>query len=114
MNERRMQQGVGAVVLATMTIGFLLAAVSTQLPSFLRPGYYVGIKVDKAPGIDKDTPVRKNGVLIGRVSSIDEQEDGMLVQVRVDKNRPLYAEYVPHIRTNVIGDAVIDFEFDFT
>jgi ABC-type transporter Mla subunit MlaD len=57
--------------------------------------------------------VRKNGILIGRVKSIEEQEDGMLVRVRIEKNRPLYAAYEPHIRTTVIGDATIDFEFDF-
>ena len=73
----------------------------------------VGIKVDKAPGVDQNTPVRKNGILIGRVKSIEEQADGMLLKAEINSNRPLYAEYEPHIRTTVIGDATIDFEFDF-
>jgi phospholipid/cholesterol/gamma-HCH transport system substrate-binding protein len=117
MNERQMQFRVGVVVFATMIIGGLLATLSGPLTTSWLPwgrrSYTVGIKVDKAPGVDQNTPVRKNGILIGRVKSIEEQPDGMLLKAEINSNRPLYAEYEPHIRTTVIGDATIDFEFDF-
>ena len=117
MNERQMQFRVGVVVFATMIIGGLLATLSGPLTTSWLPwgrrSYTVGIKVDKAPGVDQNTPVRKNGILIGRVKSIEEQADGMLLMAEINSNRPLYAEYEPHIRTTVIGDATIDFEFDF-
>src|SRR5256885_6383262 len=117
MNERQMQFRVGVVVFATMIIGGLLATLSGPLTTSWLPwgrrSYIVGIKVDKAPGVDQNTPVRKNGILIGRVKSIEEQSDGMLLKAEINSNRPLYAEYEPHIRTTVIGDATIDFEFDF-
>jgi phospholipid/cholesterol/gamma-HCH transport system substrate-binding protein len=117
MNERQMQFRVGVVVFATMIIGGLLATLSGPLTTSWLPwgrrSYTVGIKVDKAPGVDQNTPVRKNGILIGRVKSIEEQADGMLLKAEINSNRPLYAEYEPHIRTTVIGDATIDFEFDF-
>src|SRR4051812_10437677 len=117
MNERQMQFRVGVVVFFTIIVGGLLATMSGPLTSNLLPWarhkYTVGIKVDKAPGVDQNTPVRKNGILIGRVKSIEEQADGMLLTAEINSNRPLYAEYEPHIRTTVIGDAAIDFEFDF-
>src|SRR4051794_9294558 len=117
MNERQMQFRVGVVVFATMIIGGLLATLSGPLTTSWLPwgrrSYIVGIKVDKAPGVDQNTPVRKNGILIGRVREIEEQPDGMLLKAEINSNRPLYAEYEPHIRTTVIGDATIDFEFDF-
>src|SRR6185369_6584649 len=117
MNERQMQFRVGVVVLATIIIGGLLATLSGPLTTSWLPwgrrSYIVGIKVDQAPGVDQNTPVRKNGILIGRVKSIEEQPDGMLLKAEINANRPLYAEYEPHIRTTVIGDASIDFEFDF-
>jgi phospholipid/cholesterol/gamma-HCH transport system substrate-binding protein len=117
MNERQMQFRVGVVVFATMIIGGLLATLSGPVTTSWLPWgrrtYTVGIKVDKAPGVDQNTPVRKNGILIGRVKSIEEQSDGMLLKAEINSNRPLYAEYEPHIRTTVIGDAAIDFEFDF-
>jgi phospholipid/cholesterol/gamma-HCH transport system substrate-binding protein len=117
MNERQMQFRVGVVVFATMIIGGLLATLSGPLTTSWLPwgrhSYIVGIKVDKAPGVDQNTPVRKNGILIGRVKAIEEQADGMLLKAEINSNRPLYGEYEPHIRTTVIGDATIDFEFDF-
>src|SRR3954465_8548478 len=117
MNERQMQFRVGVVVFATMIIGGLLATLSGPLTTSWLPwgrrSYIVGIKVDKAPGVDPATPVRKNGILIGRVKSIEEQVDGMLLKAEINANRPLYAEYERHIRTSLIGDATIDFEFDF-
>ncbi len=71
MNERQMQFRVGVVVFATMIIGGLLATLSGPLTTSWLPwgrrSYVVGIKVDKAPGVDQNTPVRKNGILIGRV-----------------------------------------------
>src|SRR5947207_4257207 len=117
MNERQMQFRVGVVVFATMIIGGVLATLNGPLLTgwlpWGRSTYEVGIKVDKAPGVDQNTPVRKNGILIGRVKSIEEQLDGILIRTEINSNRPLYAEYQPHIRSTVIGDATIDFEFDF-
>ncbi len=112
-----MQFRVGVVVFATMIIGGLLATLNGSTTGSWFPwgrrSFVVGIKVDKAPGVDQNTPVRKNGILIGRVKAIEEQTDGMLILAEINSNRPLFAEYVPHIRTTVIGDATIDFEFDF-
>ncbi|HEX5472398.1 MAG TPA: MlaD family protein [Lacipirellulaceae bacterium] len=117
MNERQMQFRVGVIVFATLIIGVLLATLNAPLPSGWLPWgrrtYEVGIKVDSAPGVDQNTPVRKNGILIGRIKSIEEQPDGILLRADINSNRPLYPEYQPHIRTTVIGDATIDFEFDF-
>ena len=117
MNERQMQFRVGAIVFATMIIGGLLVSLNGPLwPGWLpwgRTTYQVGIKTDRAPGVAKSTPVRKNGILIGRVKSIDEQSDGILVWVEVNSKSPLYKEYEPHIRTNALTDATVEFEFDF-
>src|SRR2546421_10221987 len=107
MNERRMQRNVGVVVLATMIIGFVLvglnAPVSTSWLPFGNRNYLVGIKVDKAPGVDLNTPVHKNGIYIGKIKAIEEQADGMLLKAEINSKRPLYKEYEPHIRTTVIG-----------
>jgi phospholipid/cholesterol/gamma-HCH transport system substrate-binding protein len=117
MNERQMQFRVGVIVFATMIIGGLLVALSG--PSWVgwlpwgRNSYLVGIKVDRAPGVAKSTPVRKNGILIGRVKSIDEQSDGIVVWAEVNGKSPLYKEYEPHVRTNVLTDATVEFDFDY-
>src|SRR6185503_11321527 len=113
MNERQMQFRVGVVVFATMIIGGLLASLNGPLPTgwlpWGRAKYQVGIAVAQAPGVDTNTPVRKNGILIGRVKSIEDKDAGVLLKAEIDGNRPLFADYEPHIRTTVLGDATIDF-----
>ena len=79
MNQRYMQFAVGLVVFATMIIGALLATVNSPIPMGLVPWgrgtYRVTIELLEAPGVGPDTPVRKSGLLIGRVESIEDRID---------------------------------------
>ena len=113
MNERQMQFRVGLVVFATMIVGFVLAGLNGPMSFGWLPWghskYQIGIEVSEAPGVDTNTPVRKNGILIGRVKSIEDKGAGVLLNAEIDGNRPLYADFEPHIRTTVLGDATIDF-----
>lgn len=108
-----MQFRVGAIVFFTMIVGTVLATLNGPLAIGWLPWghakYQVGIEVREAPGVDTHTPVRKNGILIGRVKSIEDQDAGVILRAEIYGNRPLYAEYEPHIRTTVLGDATIDF-----
>ena len=113
MNERQMQFRVGVVVFATMIIGGLLASLNGPLPTGWLPWghtrYQIGIAVPEAPGVDTNTPVRKNGILIGRVKAIEDKQGGVLLRAEIDGNRPLFTDFEPHVRTTVLGDATIDF-----
>ena len=112
MNERQMQFRVGVVVFATMIIGGLLASLNGAISHRLVAlGLEVLYRYRRAggPGVDTNTPVRKNGILIGRVKSIEDKDGGVLLKAEIDGNRPLYADFEPHIRTTVLGDATIDF-----
>jgi phospholipid/cholesterol/gamma-HCH transport system substrate-binding protein len=113
MNERQMQFRVGVVVFATMIIGGLLATLNEPLLTGWLPWgrftYSVGIALREAPGVAPNTPVRKNGILIGRVESIEDKGDGVLLKATIDGDRPLYEQYEPEVRTSVLGDATIDF-----
>jgi phospholipid/cholesterol/gamma-HCH transport system substrate-binding protein len=113
MNERRMQFRVGVVVFATVIVGGLLATLYDPLPTgwlpWGRSTYRIGIELPQAPGIGPNSPVRKNGILIGRVDSIEDKGDGVVVHTDVEADRPILSNQVPHIRTSVLGDATIDF-----
>jgi ABC-type transporter Mla subunit MlaD len=113
MNERQMQFRVGVVVFATMIIGGLLATLNAPLPTgwlpWGRTSYRVGIRLNEAPGVAPNTPVRRNGILIGRVSRIEDLQDAIVVWANIDGDRPLYPQYEPQVRTTVLGDASIDF-----
>jgi phospholipid/cholesterol/gamma-HCH transport system substrate-binding protein len=113
MNERRMQFRVGVIVFATVIVGGILATIYDPLPTGWLPWgqstYRIGIELPQAPGIGPNSPVRKNGILIGRVNSIEDKGDGVVLETDVETDRPLLTNQVPHIRTSVLGDATIDF-----
>jgi phospholipid/cholesterol/gamma-HCH transport system substrate-binding protein len=113
MNERQMQFRVGVVMLATMIIGTILATLNGPVPRDLLPwgvrSYRIAIELPQAPGVGLNTPVRKNGLLIGRVSDIEDLDNGVIVKVDIDGDRRLLTSHVPHVRTSVLGDATIDF-----
>lgn len=113
MNERQMQFRVGIVVFATMIITGLLATLNSPLPSGWLPWgrgtYQIAIELQEAPGVGPDTPVRKSGLLIGRVATIEDRIDRIVVHANIEKDRPLFPQYVCQVRTSVLGDATIDF-----
>lgn len=115
MDDRRIQFRVGAVVLATLIIGALLVALNGPAPQSWFPWaqgkYEVHIDLNQAPGIAPNTPVRKNGILIGRVSAVKDMDDRVIVTVRIDDDIRLFGDpiYLCQVRTSVLGDSTIDF-----
>jgi phospholipid/cholesterol/gamma-HCH transport system substrate-binding protein len=113
MNERVMQFRVGVVVLFTTIIAGVLVTLYGPLTSDWVPGldrfYQVKIELDQAPGIGPGTPVLKNGLLIGRVASVEDKQDHILVIANIDKGRQLFPNYDCVVRTTVLGDASIEF-----
>ena len=69
MDERVLQFRVGVVVVAAASITVILVMLFGALPN-LRPHYTLHIRFAEAPGVTVDTPVRKSGVQIGRVSKV--------------------------------------------
>lgn len=113
MEDRRIQFRVGAVVLATVVIGGLLVALNGPgLNSWIpwaQGKYEIAIDLQQAPGIAPNTPVRKNGILIGRVASVKDMGNRVVVMARIDDQHKLYPNYACQVRTSVLGDSTIDF-----
>ncbi len=72
--------------------------------------YTLFIKTRTAPNVMRNTPVRKNGILIGRVSAVENQDDGVLLTLRINSDEPIYQNEICTIGTaSFLGDAVLDF-----
>ncbi|QDU54721.1 MlaD family protein [Aeoliella mucimassa] len=115
MDERRMQRLVGMVVLFTITfLGVLLVANNPASSPFHTGGYDITVQADRAEGVAVNTPVRKDGVLIGRVKDVSWSQQGVLLEVRIDREDVKIYEYdEPQIQpSSIIGDAVISFVRD--
>lgn len=107
MEERIIQFRVGVVVIAAALITGILIFLFGE---GIHGQYTLYTKYKSAPGVTVDTPVRKNGVLIGRVAAVDLVQDGVMLTLKIDSNRKVTKGEVPRIGTaSLLGDAVINF-----
>ena len=110
MDERVVQFRVGVVVLATAIITAILVLLFGEAPTLVRGQYTIKIKLPRAPGIAVDTPVRKSGILIGRVHEVGFTEDGQVqVTARINDDIQLRRSERCRVKGSLLGDAVLEF-----
>ena len=112
MDENKLRFGVGVLVLSAIGIGVVLTFLFGAFPSVLQSEYTLNVVFPSAEGIGVSTPVVRDGVRIGRVSTIElRDEGGVLVTLSMDASRPMTHRYVPQIGTGnfVTGDAQLEF-----
>jgi phospholipid/cholesterol/gamma-HCH transport system substrate-binding protein len=106
MEERLLQFRVGVVViLAALIIGILIFLFGEGWT----PQYAVLLRPKSAPGVTRNTPVRKNGILIGRVAKVETTDRGVLIRMNVRRDEKLFQDEIAQIgMESFLGDAVID------
>ena len=110
MEDRTKQFRVGVVVFATMIITMLLILMNSDFSwSPFRSQYQLKLLVDQAPGVVPGTPVRRRGVLIGRVAEVQDTDEGALITMNIDEGKQIKTNETARIQTSLIGDAVIEF-----
>ena len=110
MDERALQFRVGAMVVGTLLVAVLLLIVFNYSPSLLRGRDTIYIKFAQAPGITQDTPIRKSGVLIGRVSDVTLRERDVLITAKIDRKYQIYdAEICRIANESLLGDSMLEF-----
>lgn len=113
MNERVMQFRIGMFVIVAGLVLTMLVVWFGESPMLLRDHVYVIVHYREAPGVAEGTPVRKSGIRIGEVSSINfderpNQPDGVLVTLSLDRKYRLRTGSVPRLSRSLIGDVTID------
>ena len=111
MDERVLQFRVGVLVAATIIIGIILIMIFEELPKGLGRRKTIYIHFVSAPGVEVNTPVRKSGILIGRVTKVRlEDAGGVLVTARLEADRQVFKNEMCRIATgNFLGDAMLEF-----
>jgi len=110
MEDRKKQFRVGVVVFATMMVASILIVMNSDFSgSLFQEQYQLQIMVDQAPGVAPDTPVRRRGILIGRVAKVEDTDEGALITINIDEHKHVKTNEKARILTSLIGDAVIDF-----
>ena len=119
MDENRLRFGVGVLVISAIGIGIILTFLFGAFPSVLQRDYALIVDFKSAEGISANTAVVRDGVRIGRVSSIELKNEGdnkgnkggVRVTLAMDSNKPMSYSYLPRIGTGnfVTGDAQLEF-----
>ncbi len=116
MDDRVMQWRIGMIVLFAMLAMIALTLLFAQKDSLFslsrlwKQRYRVAIKFSEAPGVSNASPVRKSGILIGRVVKVELlDEGGALVTTEIDRNRKLFNDEVCRINRTLFGDSVLEF-----
>jgi phospholipid/cholesterol/gamma-HCH transport system substrate-binding protein len=110
MDERVMQFRVGVFFLGALIAAAILLALFGKLPKYIG-SYPVQVRFENAGGITKDTPVRKSGILIGRVGDIEltDEDEKVLVKLDIQKGKTVYEDEKPYITRDLLGDTAIVF-----
>ncbi|MCE5267388.1 MAG: MlaD family protein [Planctomycetaceae bacterium] len=112
MDERVQQFRVGVMVLAVLIITAILMVMFGKLPRMMGT-YTLYARFNYAAGIADGTPVRKSGVLIGRVSNVElaDHQEQVLVTLKINKNMAVYRNEDCYITRDslVAGDAALSF-----
>ncbi len=81
MTERTMQFRVGLVVVATLGIATALVLLFARPSAVFEECFTVYVDAPQAPGVSKNSPVRKNGILVGRVADVQLTDGGARITV---------------------------------
>ena len=106
MDEAILRFRVGVfVVLALLILGVLIFLNSE---GWTRK-YTIYVKSWTAPGVTRSTPVRKNGILIGRVGSVQTQDDHVIMTLEINEGQYVYENETCSIGADsFLGDSAIE------
>ncbi len=113
MEESSYRFGVGVLVVASTIIAILLIVYFGAVPTFWVDRYTVTINFPAAPGVTVDTPVRKNGVQVGRVSNVTllPADQGVDLTLELERRHDIRQGEGVRIGTGslITGDAIVEF-----
>jgi ABC-type transporter Mla subunit MlaD len=109
MDERVAQFRVGVMVLATIIIAGILILLFNRFPALGQGSYTIHVRFPTAPGVAKDTPVRRSGILIGRVSDVEFDENyNVIATLQIDGDHTIFESDEIRITRSLLGDAELE------
>lgn len=113
MNERVMQFRIGMFVIVAGLVLTMLIVWFGETPSLFRDHVFVKVRYPDAPGVSEGIPVRKSGIRIGEVFSIelderDGEPDSVLVVLSLERKYKIRKDSVARLSRSLIGDVSVD------
>lgn len=130
MDERILQFRVGVMVAATVLVTAILVTTFGDLPDLFYGSKTYHVWVEEAPGVQSETPIRKSGVLVGRVAevqlagdypkadaeeaaaklgmSLQQFRTGVVITAAIRGDRGVFADETFVVNATLLGDVVVE------
>jgi phospholipid/cholesterol/gamma-HCH transport system substrate-binding protein len=110
MDEKIMQFRVGAMFLGALLVTAILLLMFGKLPRLIGT-YPVQVRFDYAGGVSSGTPVRKSGVLIGKVGRVQltDNDEKVLITLEIQSDKSIYRNEDCYITRDLLGDTALTF-----
>lgn len=100
--------GLFVVIASTALTCLLMVYLFGEMPNGRHKTIYV--RFDNVTGVAEESPVRKNGILVGRVRRMQPVDNGVVLTLAIDKRWKLLESEVCRIGSDsLFGDSVIEF-----
>lgn len=111
MTERQLQFRVGVFVLAALMVLVALIVRFGEMRWMWEEYYPIAVHFDEAPGVHRETTVRKNGIGIGHVRDLifDEENGGVIVLLNIRKGQTIKKDSHVSLTMSLLGDATVEF-----
>jgi phospholipid/cholesterol/gamma-HCH transport system substrate-binding protein len=112
MNEQNMRFRIGVFVLSSVILLASLIMLFGHWPTFFKRTSHYTVLFQNAPGVEEGTPVRRSGVRIGQVQSVelDDATGRVRALIEIDFPHPLYqTDEAVLVHGILSGDTSIDF-----
>jgi phospholipid/cholesterol/gamma-HCH transport system substrate-binding protein len=108
MDDRVMLFRVGVFFLATLILVAILLVLFGKMPTYVGK-YPVQVEFKNAGGVTKGTPVRKSGMLVGRVTDMQltDEDRKVLVTMEIQTGKTIYQNEVCSITRDLLGDTAV-------
>ncbi len=103
MDERVIHFRVGLTVLAAILITVILVFLFGEGPQVLRGRKTIHMLFPEASNVMVNTPVRRLGVDVGRVTEVKPLQDRVRVTAQLDENTVVYKTDVARITSSLLG-----------
>lgn len=110
MNDRKRAFQLGVLGIATFFVASILIIWNSDFSALpFGDKYQLQMLVDQAPGVAPQTPVRRRGLLIGRVAEVEATDEGALITIDINEGKVVKTNEKPRIQSSLMGDAIIEF-----
>ena len=108
MTERQLQFRVGLLTVAASAIAVYLTFQFGEIGDLWRPTYPVNVLFERAPGVYVGTPVKINGVKIGKVNEVRLNRSGVVLALEIERKYFVARDAEISLSRGLLGDTSLN------